>query len=114
MKNSWLHFLLIVLNLLVFSVFSQKGEEKYIVEAIAFYNLENLFDTIDDPLTNDAEYLPDGKNQWTSERYQLKLNNMAKVLFELGTDHVNQGAALVGVAEVENRLVLEDLVKTAP
>lgn len=114
MKNSWLHFLLIILNLLVFNVFSQKGEEKYIVEAIAFYNLENLFDTIYDPLTNDAEYLPEGKNQWTSERYQLKLNNMAKVLFELGTDHVKQGAALVGVAEVENRLVLEDLVKTAP
>lgn len=59
----------LTLTLLVLAGFAQDNNRI----AIGFYNLENLFDTIDDPLTNDAEFLPQGGNQWTAERYAEKL-----------------------------------------
>ena len=76
---------------------------------IGFYNLENLFDIYDDPAKNDAEFLPEGKNKWTEAKYQKKLQNMAKVIRSMKEEN---GAwhALLGVSEIENRLVLEDLV----
>ncbi|WP_109830767.1 endonuclease/exonuclease/phosphatase family protein [Reichenbachiella versicolor] len=73
--------------------------------AVGFYNLENLFDTVDDPEIDDEEYLPNGKKQWTQERYQSKLDNMSRVLADLNLD-------LVGLCEIENRKVLEDLIST--
>ena len=51
---------------------------------IAFYNIENLFDTVDDPKIEDAEFLPESALNWTPERYQAKLQNMAKVIAQLG------------------------------
>ena len=84
----------------------EKGSKNYV---IGFYNLENLFDTYNDPAKNDEEFLPDGKNQWTEVKYQKKLQNMAKVIRSMKEEN---GAwhALLGVSEIENRLVLEDLV----
>ena len=76
---------------------------------IAFYNCENLFDTKNDPEINDEDFLPESKSQWTEDRYQAKLKNLAKVIDSLGG-----GPAVLGVCEVENRQVLEDLVKTDP
>lgn len=75
---------------------------------IAFYNVENLFDTEDDPLKNDNEFLPEGTNRWTKYRYEVKLNHIAKVLINLGGWEM---PAVVGLCEVENRQVLEDLVR---
>ena len=76
---------------------------------IGFYNLENLFDTYHDDGKNDYEYLPDGANEWTEEKYARKLSNMARVIADMKKDN---GAwhAVLGVSEVENRHVLEDLV----
>jgi predicted extracellular nuclease len=71
---------------------------------IAFYNVENLFDIYDDPITQDSEYLPTSKIQWTQERYDKKLNNIAKVIESMGFP------SILGMAEIENRKVLEDLV----
>lgn len=71
---------------------------------VAFYNLENLFDTLDSPDTDDAEFLP--KNGWTSERYQKKTRQLARVIDTLGAEN---GPDFLGVCEVENRQVLEDL-----
>ncbi|MEO8066118.1 MAG: endonuclease/exonuclease/phosphatase family protein [Flavobacteriales bacterium] len=88
--------------------------QRVVPAVIAFYNLENLFDTIDQPDVQDEEFLPKGKNQWTSERYGMKLHNMAHVLGELATDIHPRGPALIGVSEVENGGVVEDLVHTAP
>ena len=76
---------------------------------IGFYNLENLFDTFDDPVKNDEEYLPDGKNEWTEVKYQKKLHNMATVIAEMAKAN-NAFHTILGVSEIENRLVLEDLV----
>jgi Endonuclease/Exonuclease/phosphatase family len=88
-----------------------QNSNDYKLSIIGFYNLENLFDTINDPLTNDEEFLPGGANQWNSEKYQKKLFNMATVLSKLGADVSPQGFTALGVAEVECKEVLEDLCK---
>ncbi|MDR0987909.1 MAG: endonuclease/exonuclease/phosphatase family protein [Prevotellaceae bacterium] len=77
---------------------------------VAFYNLENLFDTIHDAGKNDREYLPEGDRKWNTLKYEAKLEKMAQVLGELARDRVQQGAAVIGVAEVENDRALNDLV----
>lgn len=82
----------------------------YSVSCVAFYNLENLFDTINDPTINDEEYLPEGGMKWTSFKYENKVQKMAYALSQLGTDYVPTGAAVIGVSEIENRGVLEDVV----
>lgn len=78
--------------------------------SVAFYNLENLFDTIHDYGKNDHEFLPDGEMTWNAIKYQAKLTNLAQVLSEIAREKTPQGPAAIGVAEVENRRVLEDLV----
>jgi hypothetical protein len=80
------------------------------IQTIAFYNVENLFDTINDPKINDEEYLP--VKGWTYKNYKKKLDNLSRVLPEIGTGENQKNAPVViGVCEVENRYVLEDLVK---
>ena len=81
------------------------------IRCVAFYNLENLFDTIHDEGKNDYEYLPDGGMKWTSFKYEHKLNNMAYAISQLGTDEDPRGAACVGVSEVENIGCLYDLCR---
>ncbi|GHV72498.1 endonuclease [Bacteroidia bacterium] len=77
---------------------------------VAFYNLENLFDTIHDDRKNDYEYLPNSKKSWDTEKYFNKLHNMAYAISQIGEDSLRM-PAVVGVAEVENVRVLNDLVK---
>ncbi|NBL65448.1 endonuclease/exonuclease/phosphatase family protein [Flavobacterium sp. NST-5] len=85
-------------------------EKKFKVQTVAFYNLENLFDFSDDPNINDEEYTP--ANGWTKEKYQTKLTNLSRVISELGTsEHQKEAPAVLGVCEIENRGVLEDLIK---
>ena len=87
-------------------------KESFSVSCVAFYNLENLFDTMDDPNNSgDDEYLPDGPNRWTGMKYRSKQKNMAYAISQIGTDVTPVGAVIVGVSEVENKGVLEDLVK---
>jgi predicted extracellular nuclease len=75
---------------------------------VAFYNQENLFDTIDDPHKNDNEFLPGSKNQWTSERYKTKIEHMAQVVASMND---GAGADIIGMCEVENDAVLNDLTQ---
>ncbi|MBF1309213.1 MAG: endonuclease/exonuclease/phosphatase family protein, partial [Porphyromonadaceae bacterium] len=81
--------------------------QKQVRLTVAFYNLENLFDTIDGE-NNDADFLPDGKNQWTPDKYKQKLHNMAYAISQIGS---KRGPDILGVCEIENRGVLEDLLK---
>jgi endonuclease/exonuclease/phosphatase family metal-dependent hydrolase len=76
---------------------------------IAFYNVENLFDTIDDPAADDADFLPGSRIAWTTERYDLKLSRLAEVIDALSDI---QPLALMGLCEVENKMVLDDLVRS--
>ena len=101
--------LLLLLFLLPILAICQKGDD-YKVASIGFYNLENLFDTIDSPTTNDADFLPQGRLSWNTEKYISKQFNMAKVISLLAEELTPDGLAMLGVSEVENRKVLEDLV----
>ncbi len=85
--------------------------QQYQVVSVGFYNFENLFDTLDTPDVRDTEFTPEGTRQWTPVRYREKLKNLARVVSELGTDLTPDGPAILGVAEVENRSVLEDFVR---
>jgi len=87
---------------------AKKNEKLY---GVAFYNLENLFDTIHNEGKNDYEYLPDGRNKWNTEKYTAKLANLAQVLGELAADKIPEGPTVIGVSEVEDRRVLDDLLK---
>ena len=101
------------LYLLIFILFSafvadaqNTGAKSHV---IGFYNLENLFDIYDDPAKNDEQYLPDGQNNWTAEKYAKKVKNMAQVIRAMKDDN-GCYHTILGVSEIENRLVLEDLV----
>jgi hypothetical protein len=100
--------LLILFLFLVQFLFSQTDQVK--IATVGFYNLENLFDTENDTLINDEEFLPDGHNRWTEDKYQEKLTNMAYVISQIGIETVPSGLSILGVSEIENRKVLEDLV----
>lgn len=97
---------LLIAGIAVFGGNDAGKKQNYI---IGFYNLENLFDTYDDPVKNDEEFLPDGKNQWSDVKYQKKLHNMATVIRSMAQTN-GRFHTLLGVSEIENRLVLEDLV----
>lgn len=102
----------IALFIVIFAIQASNAQQKkFIVHTVAFYNLENFFDTINQA-NNDEEWLPKGMQNWTSKKYKQKVHNMARVISEIGTsENPNNSPTLLGVCEVENRGVLEDLVK---
>jgi len=102
------HKIIIILFLLL-SVLSNAQDKKTRTIAIGFYNVENLFDTVDDPNKNDEDFTPGGSYNWTEHKYQNKLKNIAQVISQMGTDKVSAGCAFIGLAEVENAKVLDDL-----
>ncbi len=81
------------------------------VGCIGFYNLENLFDTIQQSNLNGGEFTPDGIYQWNTEKYTIKLKNMSEVISKIGDELVIGGPIILGVSEIENRSVLEDLIR---
>ena len=96
---------------LSFSFVSSYAQGKeYVIKTIAFYNLENLFDIYDDPDTFDEDRTPTGKDLWTQEKYNDKLFKMSRVISEIGTDKAGIPPVILGLCELENRLVLEDLI----
>ncbi len=103
--------LLLILCLCATVMVVAQRNSKQRLYSVAFYNLENLFDTIHDNGKNDYDFLPDGKYQWDTPKYEAKLKNMAQVLSSLSRERVPQGPAFIGVAEVENNRVLDDLVE---
>ncbi len=77
--------------------------------AIAFYNLENFYDTLNDPNKDDDEFTPKGINSYTPAVFLKKVENLSDVVSRLGTDQNPDGIAFMGVAEVENQDVVEAL-----
>lgn len=76
--------------------------------SIVFYNVENLFDTIDDPEKKDEDFLPSSDKKWNTKRYLEKLEKLSQVL----THDQPKNPVFIGLAEVENRFVVRDLMKT--
>ncbi len=111
--NDFVCFCLKVL-IVAFSLMNgKKGwtqQKQYQIRTIAFYNCENLFDTIRNPKTYDEDWTPNGAKRWTKEKYEQKIANLARVLAQIGREENPNMPAIIGVAEVENREVLEDLV----
>jgi endonuclease/exonuclease/phosphatase family metal-dependent hydrolase len=81
---------------------------------VAFYNLENLFDTVLDTDTLDTDFTPNGIRQWTPTRYKKKLKGLARTIKEIGLDSSGRPPVLIGIAEVENGAVVRDLLETPP
>jgi len=84
--------------------------KKYKINTVAFYNCENFFDTINDPNTNDEDFTPE--RGWSSAKYKQKIENLGLVLSQIGIgDKQSEPPTIIGVSEIENRGVLEDLIK---
>lgn len=75
---------------------------------LMFYNAENLFDTFDDSLKIDESFLPTGDHHWTPTKYYKKINNISKVITAIGQWQLPE---IIGICEIENRKVIEDLTK---
>jgi len=102
----------IVLLLTVSFTFSQKKGKQYNIRTLAFYNLENLFDTINDTTINDeASPMMELKSN-RSKVYWDKIDKLGSVIAQIGAEKANTSPAIIGVSEVENLSVLEDLVKS--
>jgi len=105
-------YFLVVFSFFALANFSSAQEKQFKVATIAFYNLENLFDTLDTPDKNDFEYTPEGLKKWDSKKYIAKQKNISEVISKIGVDLTKTAPAIIGVSEIENRKVLEDLVNT--
>lgn len=90
-----------------------QAQSKYKVVLIGFYNLENLYDTVNNTMIDDEEFLPNSERHYTGRIYKDKLDRLASVISQMGTDINPDGLALLGVAEIENDTVLTDLANTA-
>ena len=96
-----------MLCMALFAVATLSAQDK--PYSVVFYNLENLFDIYNDPETHDDEFTPQGVKQWNETRYQKKLTNMERVLFDIAAQQ-KEYPIVIGVSEIENRSVLEDLI----
>lgn len=78
--------------------------------SVAFYNLENLFDTVNDPHILDDDFTAQGQNNWTPKRYENKLRKLAEVISRVSEKETGGPPVIIGIAEVENKKVLKDLI----
>jgi len=101
-------FLLVILGSVLFSCSSVKKSLRQEYTVVS-YNVENLFDILDDPIIPDEEFLPTSEKKWDNEKYQKKLTDISEVISEINPRELPE---IVGLAEIENQQVLEDLVKT--
>ena len=76
---------------------------------VVFYNFENLFDTINDPGVSDEEFTPEGPKKWNTVKYEKKLANLDRVLFDIASED-RDFPIVIGVSEIENRSVMEDVI----
>lgn len=101
----------LIITTLALGLQSANAQEKqYKAGIVAFYNLENLFDTINQPEVNDEDFTPAGANLYTATIYLDKLSKLESVLSQIGTEVTPDGFSVLGVAEIENITVLQDLI----
>mgnify|MGYP000229932355 FL=1 len=89
------------------------SKQKQNITTIGFYNVENLFDTIDNPSTADDDFTPKGKKQWTYKKYKIKVKKLGSVISQLGMKRSKYPPAIVGLVEVENAKVVNDLANSS-
>ncbi len=98
------------ISLICITLYAQ--DKKLDIAIVAFYNVENLYDTINDPITSDEEFLPSGIQNWNSAKYNLKIERISEVISKIGGEVVPGGPVVIGLSEIENRTVLQDLVNS--
>lgn len=101
---------LVILYFLIPFLLSSQTKKTFKVRTIAFYNVENLFDTENDTLVFDDERTPNGAFGWTQKRYQKKIAHITKVIAKIGENTTNTSPDIIGLCEIEKRSVLEDLI----
>ncbi|MBS1636954.1 MAG: endonuclease/exonuclease/phosphatase family protein [Bacteroidetes bacterium] len=106
-----------LLPLLAFCCFKLQAQtldknKQYNVAVVGFWNVENLYDTLNDQWKNDEDFTPDGVNAWSGPRYRQKLEHLSDVISQMGTDANPDGLAILGLCEIENKSVVQDLVNT--
>jgi endonuclease/exonuclease/phosphatase family metal-dependent hydrolase len=104
--------LFLFFNVIILHAQKLEKDKHYFISAIGFWNVENLYDTLNDQWKNDEEFTPSGKNAWTGDRYRKKIEHLADVLSQMATDVTPDGLAIVGLCEIENKNVVIDLVKS--
>ncbi len=87
----------------------EQPTERYILATVAFWNLENLYDTLNDPHTDDDEFTPEGAKNWYGDRYKKKLSKLSSIIEKMGDE---DGPEIMGFSEIENKKVIEDLIAT--
>ncbi|MCC6372167.1 MAG: endonuclease/exonuclease/phosphatase family protein [Bacteroidia bacterium] len=87
-------------------------DKQYYISGIGFWNVENLYDTLNDKWKNDEEFTPFGTNAWTGSRYRTKIEHLAEVISQMATDVTPDGLAIVGLCEIENKSVVKDLINS--
>lgn len=102
--------LILLLFFAVLSCTLSAQKQQYKIAIAAFYNCENFYDTTDNPSIDDNDFLPGGIKNYTANIYNDKVTHVATVLSQIGTDISPDGAAFIGLAEIENDTVLNDLV----
>ena len=90
-------------SLIVAACFAQKPYK------VVFYNFENLFDTINEPGVLDEEFTPEGPKKWNTAKYTKKIGNLERVLFDIAAED-KDFPVVIGVSEIENRSVMEDVI----
>lgn len=115
--RNWCFRLLKVLSVFVliylqFNTLKAQEDRVFRVGCFAFYNVENLFDTINDPAIRDDDWTPKGEVRWNTEKYLHKLDMLSEAIEGIGLDFTPDGAAVLGLAEIENEAVLHDLANT--
>lgn len=103
---------LLPLAFLFISCLSIAQKSNYKVSLIGFYNLENLYDTVNNSNVDDEEFLPASDRHYNTDIYLDKLGRLSDVVSQMGTDITPDGLAMLGVAEIENDTVLTDLANT--
>lgn len=81
--------------------------------SIAFYNLENLFDPLENDKTLDKDFTPNGIYKWDRDKYLHKINNLSKTISKIGLTRCDTPPVLIGVCEVENEACLSDLINSS-
>ncbi|MGK0495109.1 MAG: hypothetical protein ACJAU2_001493, partial [Maribacter sp.] len=95
-----------------FPFFKRKSKDQ--LYTIAFYNLENLFDAENNKQTLDEDFTPMGIKEWTLERYASKRRKLARTIIDIGKEDNKYPPVLIGISEVENQKVIQELIRTKP
>ncbi|MGI9192746.1 MAG: endonuclease/exonuclease/phosphatase [Chitinophagaceae bacterium] len=99
----------LLLGILFFATALSLQAQKKKLIAVGFYNLENYYDTLNDPRVNDDEFTPDGANAYSGKVFKKKVDNLSTVIEKMGMEKTDEGLAILGVAEIENEDVLKVL-----